>query len=403
MNLPRNDTHATSTEGDPIQPHGGRLVHRIADEVEAAAIRDQAARVPSVTLEPRFLSDLDLIAIGALSPLRGFMTRAEVESVLETLRLPDGTIFSLPVILPVAEAIGRSVQAGDRVALRDEKGSLHGILEVEDSGPIDQSALAERAFGTLSLQHPGVANALAQPGWILGGPILALARPRTHSFASRDLEPRATRAAFRERGWKTIVAFQTRNPIHRAHEYIQKCALEAVDGLLVHPLVGETKGDDIPAEIRMRCYETLLELYYPRERVLLGVLPAAMRYAGPREAVFHALIRRNYGCTHFIVGRDHAGVGSFYGTYAAQELIRSFDPRDLGIVPLCFENSFFCRTCGSMASARTCPHPPAVHVSLSGTKVREMLRGGDMPPPEFTRPEVARLLMELYVDLGQGI
>ena len=396
-------TRTVSTHDDAIQPHGGRLLRRIVEAEETAVLVERARHLPRLVLESRFLSDLDMIAIGAFSPLEGFMTRPELESVLETMRLPGGTIFSLPVILPVEEARARELTVGSSVALCDEAGALQGVLEVRDSGPVDLASLASRAYGTVSLQHPGVAAALAQPGWIVGGPVLVPARPRTHPFGAHDLEPRETRAAFRERGWKSIVAFQTRNPVHRAHEYIQKCALEAVDGLLLHPLVGETKGDDIPADIRMRCYTTLLEHYYPKDRVLLSVLPAAMRYAGPREAVFHALIRRNYGCTHFIVGRDHAGVGNFYGTYAAQELLRSFDPAEIGIVPLCFENSFFCRACGNMASTRTCPHPPESRVSLSGTRVREMLRGGETPPPEFTRPEVARVLMQLFVEPAAGI
>jgi sulfate adenylyltransferase len=397
------DGRWSDTTHDAIQPHGGRLVRRLLDPEEAEATRAAAERLPRVELSPRILADLDMIGIGALSPLTGFMTREELASVVDVMRLPDGTVMSLPVVLPVLPAFGSKLRAGDQLALGDEEGGLHGILEVRDAGPVDYEAIAARAFGTRDPAHPGVAALLAQPAWIVGGPVVLFDRPRMYGFASHDLEPRATRAAFRARGWKTIVAFQTRNPIHRAHEYIQKVALEIVDGLLVHPLVGETKRDDIPAEVRMRCYEVLLDHYYPRDRVMLAVLPAAMRYAGPREAVFHAILRRNYGCTHFIVGRDHAGVGNYYGTYDAQELLRSFPQEEIGITPLCFENSFFCTKCGNMASRKTCPHPPEAHLSLSGTKVREMLRAGDSPPPEFTRQEVARVLMRLYVDPASGI
>lgn len=393
----------SNTEHDAIQPHGGRLVRRLVDANAAIDLGRGARHLPRITLDARVSADLDLIAIGALSPLDGFMTPGQVASVLQDMRLPDGTVFPLPVVLPVEESMAASLPPGQEVALGGADGTLYGVLEVREVGLLDLHDLAARAFGTTSLSHPGVAAVFAQSPWIVGGPVHVLKRPQTHPFREHDLEPWETRAAFRERGWKSVVAFQTRNPVHRAHEYIQKCALEAVDGLLLHPLVGETKGDDIPAEIRMRCYEVLLDAYYPRERVLLSVLPAAMRYAGPREAVFHALIRRNYGCTHFIVGRDHAGVGNFYGTYDAQHLLRSFEPSEIGITPLCFENSFYCRSCRGMASSRTCPHPAEAHVSLSGTKVREMLRGGETPPPEFTRPEVARVLMQMYVDPAAGI
>jgi ATP sulfurylase len=306
------------------------------------------------------------------------------------MHLAGGLPWSIPVTLAVAAV--DAPRAGQRVALRAGDDTLLGVMEVREVFGYDKRREAREVYGTDEDKHPGVAAMYAQGDTLLGGPVRVV--PPTSDPGPRRLTPAQTRAEFDTRGWNTIVGFQTRNPVHRAHEYIQKCALETVDGLLLHPLVGETKSDDIPADVRMRCYEALLAHYYPQDRVLLTTLPAAMRYAGPREAIFHALMRKNYGCTHFIVGRDHAGVGSYYGTYDAQKMFDQFAPGELGITPLKFDNSFYCRVCASMASAKTCPHGPEDHVALSGTAVRNMLRAGEAPPPEFSRPEVAKILTE---------
>jgi sulfate adenylyltransferase len=367
-----------------IKPHGGTLVDRTGERL------DDLDSLEVVTLTAREVSDLDMLASGALSPLEGFMGRTDYESVVESMRLASGLAWALPVCLAVEEA-----PSGDRVALVDESGRKLAVLEVAEVYDYDKDREAENCFRTTDDAHPGVARLYAQKPRYLAGRVTVFERPEP-SFRELALDPAETRAAFAERGWKRIVGFQTRNPIHRAHEYLTKVALETVDGLLVHPLVGDTKGDDVPADVRVDCYRVLLDGYYPDDRVLLSAFPAAMRYAGPREAIWHAICRKNYGCSHFIVGRDHAGVGDYYGTYDAQLIFDEFEPHELDIEPMFFEHSFFCKACGTMASAKTCPHEKDEHVFLSGTKVREMLGAGEVPPEEFTRREVAEVLIAAY-------
>ena len=332
-----------------------------------------------------------MIGIGGFSPLDGFMTRADYESVVRHRRLKHGLVWTIPVTLAVTKAQAQGLK-GD-VALASG-GVIVAILHLQEQYTPDKQLEAQQVFGTTDSAHPGVKRLETIGEVYLGGRISVINRPKATTFLPYRLDPKDTRRIFQERGWKRIVAFQTRNPIHRAHEYIQKCALEICDGMLLHPIVGETKGDDVPASVRMKSFEVLLENYYPKDRVVLAVNPASMRYAGPREAVFHALIRKNYGCTHFIVGRDHAGVGKFYGTYDAQRMFDEFAPAEIGITPLCFENAAYCTVCGSMVSSKTCPHAAERHVSLSGTKVRELLQAGTPPPPEVSRPEVAAVLIE---------
>ena len=376
-----------------IQPHGGTLVDRVLTGAAADEARAIAQSAPRVTLNEVGLADLEMIAIGAYSPLTGFLGQADYQRVVDQMRLADGTLWSLPITLPVSESRAEMLRDGQPVGLYDGAGKLVGLLDLRERYSYDQRHEAEQVYRTTAQEHPGVARLYRQGLVLLGGDVWLIDQP-TSAFPSLALTPAATRAIFAERGWNTIVGFQTRNPVHRAHEYLQKAALELVDGLLLHPLVGATKDDDVPAATRVRSYEVLLEGYYPRNRVLLGAYPAAMRYAGPREAIVHAISRQNYGCTHFIVGRDHAGVGSYYGTYDAQHLFDTLKPGDLAIAPLKFEHTFYCKTCGNIASMRTCPHASEHHLVLSGTRVREMLRSGTLPPPEFTRPEVAQVLID---------
>jgi sulfate adenylyltransferase len=380
---------------DLIQPHGGSLVNRIATGGDASSLADRARGLTAIPLGERPLSDLEMLAVGAFSPLTGFMGKAAYERVVKEMHLPNGLAWSLPITLSASRETARQIE-GKEVALTGLDGAPVAVMTVEEAFDYDKENEATLVYKTAETAHPGVAALYAQDEVLIGGPVTLFKRTEHTDFKEHRRDPKETRAAFQERGWGTIVGFQTRNPVHRAHEYIQKTAMETVDGLLLHPLVGATKGDDIPANVRMACYEALIKDYYPLNRVLLSVFPAAMRYAGPREAIFHAIVRKNYGCSHFIVGRDHAGVGNYYGTYEAQQLFREFGKDDLGITPMFFENSFFCRTCGSMGTAKTCPHDASNHVSLSGTKVREMLGKGEIPPPEFSRPEVARILIESY-------
>jgi sulfate adenylyltransferase len=378
----------------PNPPHGGALVDRLLTAEEARALAARAREMPRLTLNNREASDLRMVATGAFSPLAGFMSRADYDGVVRNAHLASGLPWTIPVTLSTDKHQADELREGMEVALFDQDHALLGSMKLREKFAYDKQVEAKEVFRTTDQAHPGVANLYAQGEVLLGGETKAVPVRPTGDHVELQRNPAQTRAAIEERGWRTVVGFQTRNPIHRAHEYIMKCALELVDGLLVHPLVGETKAGDVDAEVRIRCYQALLKDYYPLDRTLLSLFPAFMRYAGPREAIFHALVRKNYGCTHFIVGRDHAGVGSYYGTYDAQLIFRDFRPDELGIQPMFFEHSFWCRKCGAMASTKTCPHPAEHHVALSGTKVRESLVAGQRPPPEFSRAEVADILIE---------
>jgi sulfate adenylyltransferase len=386
---PSMTTHQT------IAPHGGALVDLLVAEADHDKLADEARHFPKVVVNARELSDLEMLAVGALSPLSGFQGEADYRSILDEMHLVNGLAWTIPVTLSLSDEEAKRIGGAEAITLlAADGGEPLAILEVAGLFRRDREREAESVFATQDLAHPGV-QALHEAGDLCAaGELRVLRLPEHDDFLEYRLTPAQTRAEFERRGWKTVVGFQTRNPIHRAHEYIQKCALEIVDGLLVHPLVGATKGDDVPAEVRMRCYEALFDGYYPKDRAMVSVFPAAMRYAGPKEAIWHAIARKNYGCTHFIVGRDHAGVGDYYGTYEAQAIFDRFDPDELGITPLKFEHSFFCVKCEGMGSPKTCPHDDHDRVILSGTKVREMLRAGEIPPIEFSRPEVAEILIE---------
>ncbi len=382
----------------PIPAHGGKLINRIVEGADREKHMKLAPSLPKIILSSRQMSDLDMIACGALSPLEGFMGEKDYLSVIDNMRFSNGLPWTIPVTLAVTKDQAGAFAVGKQAALADERGTILAILHIEEKYMAQREREAKNVYKTTEEAHPGVAAINKEGEVLLGGKVDVINRVSYDTFLEARQDPIQLRKLFEDKKWKRVVAFQTRNPIHRAHEYLTKAALEVCDGLLIHPIVGETKGDDIPADVRMKCYEVLLQNYYPKDRVVLAVNPAAMRYAGPREAIFHALIRKNYGCTHFIVGRDHAGVGNYYGTFDAHFIFDNFTEEEIGITPLFFDHTFFCKKCEEMASNKTCPHGPEDRVTLSGTKVRELLSKGELPPEEFSRPEVARILIESMVD-----
>ncbi|MFW6006806.1 MAG: sulfate adenylyltransferase [Halanaerobiales bacterium] len=378
-----------------IDPHGGKLVNKIIEsEEKKSKFKKEADEMPSLYVNRDELTAIDNIATGLFSPLEGFMVKEDYENVVENMRLKEGTVWSIPVVLGVNPKKAADMKVGEEIAIHfEEDEELYAVLELEDKYQVDVEKEAELVYGTTEKEHPGVASIYERDEVLLGGKIYLIKRIQFDDFQKYRLIPEETRKLIQNKGWETVVAFQTRNPIHRAHEYLQKCALEIVDGLFLSPLVGRTKASDIPADIRIESYETVMDELYPADRTMMVVFPAAMHYAGPREAVFHALCRKNYGCSHFIVGRDHAGVGDYYGTYDAQKIFDKFTEGEIGITPLKFEYAFYCEKCGSMASGKTCPHSSDHHLFLSGTKVRKLLRNGKKPPAEMTRPEVAEVLV----------
>ena len=374
-----------------MDPHGGALVNLLADPP-----KDERSDAPTLVLSRRAAADFEMLASGALSPLTGFMGQDDYGSVLNDMYLSDGLVWTIPITLPIGDTERKQIGNQETVNLVSAEGEVFGTVSVQDIFEYDKEEEAKKVYLTTDGDHPGVARLFDQGNYYLAGDVKVFRLPSHGRFGTYRETAQELRQKFQEMGWRTVVAFQTRNPIHRAHEYITKCALELVDGLLLHPIVGETKGDDIPAEVRMDCYQAILNNYYPQRHTVLSVFPAFMRYAGPREAVFHAITRKNYGCTHFIVGRDHAGVRDYYGTYDAQRIFDRFSRDELGIEPMFFEHAFYCKRTDLVATTKTSRAMDHEKIYLSGSKVREMLMKGERLPEEFTRPEVEVILRRYY-------
>lgn len=386
-----------------VQPHGGELKPLILHGQVLAHAKNEAGAFPQIRLTSRETSDLIMLAVGAFSPLNGFMKHDDYIGVVKDMHMADGTLWPVPITLAVSKPQADSFRLGDQVALvDDESGELMGSMVIEDKYAYDKKVEALQVFRTEDQAHPGVAKLYGQQDVLIGGAVKVFSEaPYPELYGHYYGRPAETRAIFEERGWSTVSAFQTRNPIHRSHEYCTKIALEVSDGVLIHPLVGKLKSDDIPADVRMKCYEVLIENYYPKERVVLKVYPMEMRYGGPREAVLHAVFRQNYGCTHLIVGRDHAGVGNYYGPFDAQKIFEDIEESELKIKPLNIDWTFWCNKCDGMASMKTCPHGKEERVAISGTKMREMLSNGEQLPKEFSRPEIGEILMNYYKSLTE--
>jgi len=373
-----------------IKPHGGKLVDRVLEGKKKADALARTAKAPRLKIDPELVSDVENIATGVYSPLEGFLGEADFRGVLDRSRLRNDVAWTIPIVLDVDRKTAEGLKIGEEVVLEAEAGHPVAILHLEEKYGFDKGETAQKIFGTRDPAHPGVAKVLGMKEVLLAGPVDLLEMTPT-PFDGWKLSPKETRVLFEAKGWRTVVGFQTRNTPHIGHEYVQKAALTFTDGLFINPVIGRKKKGDFKDEVILASYEEAIRRYYIKERTTMAILQMEMRYAGPREAIHHAIIRKNFGCTHIIIGRDHAGVGSYYPPFAAQDIFEAFP--DLGIVPMFFRSFSFCRTCGSVVNEKICPHPADEHIQFSGTKIRDLLVKGECPPPELMRPEVAKVIM----------
>lgn len=385
-----------------VPPHGSSsLKPLLVPEVERADELRRGAALKTIPLDSRAVSDVFMLAMGAYTPLDGFMGRDDWHGSCRDMKLSNGLFWPIPVTLPVGKDIADAIGADEEVALADaETGEILALMEVREKYAIDKQFEAEHVYRTIDPKHPGVAKVLAQGEVNLAGRVLVLSEG-IYPVKYRDLyiRPARARAMFQERGWSRVAAFQTRNPMHRSHEYLAKIAVEVTDGVFVHQVLGKLKSGDIPAEVRTRAIQAMIDNYFRPGTIIQAGYPIEMRYAGPREALLHALIRQNFGCSHLVVGRDHAGVGDYYGPYDAHHIFDELWDGALQTKPLKIDVTFYCRKCFGMATAKTCPHDPKHHISISGTEQRKMLSEDADIPPEFSRPEVVAILKQYYASL----
>jgi sulfate adenylyltransferase len=390
--------------GKLVPPHGGTLKPLLMRGRELLDNRRRAQDLAQVHINSKESSDVVMLAMGAFSPLDGFMGQQDYREVVDRMQLGNGLLWPIPITVSVTRQQSKEIRIGQQIVLVDEASSdPMAVMTVEEIFSYDRAKEAREVFGTEEEAHPGVRRIYSQGEMYLGGPISALSEGIYPKLYQEFARPAETRKIFAQRDWSTVAAFQTRNPMHRSHEYLVKIAMEVSDGVLIHPIVGALKPGDIPAEVRLNCYQALIDRYLPAERVVLKVYPMEMRYGGPREALLHAIIRQNFGCSHLIIGRDHAGVGKYYGPFDAQKIFDQLEPGSLQIQPLKLDWTFWCHACGAMASMKSCPHGKENRLLISGTELRAMLSEGRHPPEQFSRPEVLEILMKYYRDHKERI
>jgi sulfate adenylyltransferase len=388
-----------------VPPHASKTVKPLLlPETERAEELKRASMLKQVPLDSRTVSDIFMLAMGAYTPLDGFMGHDDWRGSCLDMKLANGVFWPIPITLPVNKALADSLRAEEEVALTDaSSGEILAVMEVREKYAIDKAIEAEHVYRTTDPKHPGVAKLLAQGDVNLAGRVMVLSEGEYPSkYPDLYIRPAESRAMFLERGWSRVAAFQTRNPMHRSHEHLVKIAVEVTDGVFIHQVLGKLKEGDIPAEVRTRAIQAMIDNYFRAGTVIQAGYPIEMRYAGPREALLHALIRQNFGCSHLIVGRDHAGVGDYYGPFDAHHIFDELWDGALHTEALKIDITFYCRKCFGMATAKTCPHGPEDHISISGTEQREMLINNADIPPEFSRPEVVAILKEYYASLGSA-